>query len=349
MKRIVCVVLSGMLLLAGCQKPAVTPTTAPTTVVTTATTAETIATTVETTVPTTTITEPATTTTTLSEEERQEQYYNQLIDEFLLAWQAGDAEELRTYPAAMATLLAEGVKVESYRLEHSADDKPHRLTLSVSKSSVPAVPVGESEWWIRVTEYDGFYVELCPIDEDYNARWSRLGVSDGLPVWFCSRMATELDLFDTVKDFSRLSPEELGTKGGTLVRLHNAWLSVTEEDPDLPAFVSTDAIRRFTEQVLGVTVTDFSASRTYVPATETEEAQLELEGYGGKWHYAGLVSHTQKSDVHTVTIRYFADTTRLVEAVTMRYTAQQLGNGTFRLLSCQRLSGGTYPPARGNT
>ncbi|MBO5797753.1 MAG: hypothetical protein J6R77_05340 [Clostridia bacterium] len=356
MKRTMCLLLCGLLLLAGCQtpapQPAETPTTIRTRVGTTATAAETRATTVETTVPATTITEAPTTTTTLSDEEWLEQTYRRRIDEFLQAWKAGDSEALNRFTGSkeMATLLAEGVKVESYRLVHATDDKPHRLTLSVSASEVPSVPVGESEWWIRVTaDYDGLYVELCPMDEDYNARWWRGGTAKGLPVWFCGKMATELELFDTVEDYSRLSPEELGARGGTFVRLYNACVMAFQEKEDMPPFVSVRHLSEFVRQVLGVTVTDFSASDKYIPATDIEEAQVELGAYGGKWHYAGLVDYTEQDGVHIVTLRYYADTARLVEAVTMRYTVGESENGMLRLLSSERLSGGTYPPAWGNT
>lgn len=345
MKRLVCLLLCGMVLLAGCQTPAVTPETPTTAAVSTTTTTAT------TTSPTTTTMQPPTTTTTISREQELQQIYHDHIQTFLQAWKAGDGEGLVRYTGSqeVATLLAEGVTVDSYEVGPLTADNPRKLTLSVSDSRVPSIPVGESRWWIHCVEYDGYYVVLCPIDEDYTARWSKSNASDSLAVWFCYEMATELKLFDTVKDYSRMSPAELGAKGGTLMRIFNGWRKATEENPSLPYERTVPEMSWFAERVLGVTVTDFSASPDYLPATESGEAMVELSFPGGLWSYAGLVDHTERDGVHTVTLCFYADITRLVEAVTVRYTVRHQGDGTFRLLSSQRLSGGTYPPVMGAT
>lgn len=249
----------------------------------------------------------------------------------------GDAAVLRrfTQTEETAALLA-SVRVSDYVLEATGEDNLSRLTLAVSESRVPSIPAGRSEWLVETAEMsETFSVRLRPYDPETTTYWLDWLPDAPAAVAFCFVMGTDLEMMETVPDCASLPVSWVQGRGGDLLCAHNRLSKMN--GGETPSQMATAELAAFAKQVLGVSVDTFTA-----PALD-EQGMVNLMRYGGLWYSATLAGYEQEGNRHTVTVRYHADATALVEAKTVRYVAEE-NNGTFRLLSVEKLSETEYIP-----
>ncbi len=248
--------------------------------------------------------------------------------EFITALCEQDVQELRRFTQCeeAATRLAT-VKVTEYALEAATATRPFTVLLKVAKSDLPTIPVGCSEWGL----YTG-------VSEFSTIRW---GAADEMAAWidgvmvqedavaFAYVMATSLSLFDTVADTAVLLPAWVVAQSENLVLAHGQ-LARRRGDEMVSEFSEAE-MTALCAEMLGVSVTDFSAAPTYA------NGKVVLWGRGSAWYSCALQEYTQEGDTHTVTLRFYADATALCEAVTARYTLKETAGG-FRLVAVETIS-----------
>lgn len=252
---------------------------------------------------------------------------------------AGNAEALRRFTGSeqTAALLAT-VKVTDYAVKAATDQYPYTLSLEVSESALPSIPVGHSAWWVYSGDREYFSLRLAPAD--ISPGWlDRMGGEAVAPaVKACYVAATTLRLYETVPDYAQLPSAWAVEHAGELTNVYVGYAKERgEQAADDMGMVEQTALSAFVRQMFGIAVSDFSAARTAVGS------KVGLAFYGGEWNSNALQDYSAEGDTHTVTIRFFADKTALMEAVTVRYVLKETENG-FRLCSSERLSGTDLPP-----
>lgn len=260
---------------------------------------------------------------------------------FFDAMKAGDSKTLYTYlgETEAANEMAAAVTLTDYTLslKDVSDDNNtfyYSARLYVEKSSIDRIPTGESSWevWCILDAY-GTGVYLCLEGEDMNKQFE-LGQQVGwTPEKFCVAISTKLHIFDTF-DPSKTSHEEILDWSEEWVTLRNNAMSATNRIERVGYETATEDMTNFVEITFNIAGVDFTKSELY----DEELGMLYLPGKGGIWYFPTVVSKNQNGNRITVEICYHADFLRLMEAVTMRYEIQIIGED-YRLLSCKKVSG----------
>lgn len=311
----------------------------------TAPSANTDTTTTPTTEMTTTQPESSTTTTQAPDEatliKQKTEEVEKRICAFFDGFKNGDAEALNRQLQApeVAAYLADAVKLADYSLTpHEGNGYmeyyQYYVDLIVLESTFDRIPAGESKWvlWLdeEGNEVTDFY--FSPINEDLYAYRFPGNVSAWTPEYFCYKISTTFDWFDSISS-SSLSNQDLLNMDEEVIILYHTALAKTNRYEKAEVIDTPNRVADFAATTFGVNNVDFTKSEWYI----SDRDILFLDGRGGLWSYALPLSVVRKGNRITVDIRYYADQMYLMEAATLRYEIEQCGYD-YRFLSCKKIS-----------
>lgn len=297
--------------------------------------------------PSDSITTTTTAQQTVDEISRQQQEVEDAIHDLFSALKIGDAEALtkHTRDEAIAAMMADKVKVRDYTFTHYPTNDLgkifwYKVHVTVERSELKSIPVGESDWWIGYGFTEIWYgIRMFPLENDPIIQNYLMNFMSITPLSFCYITSLEMKWFETISDVSALPAKTISENGGSLARICVKMKKYGNVPYDANGFVSADELSAFAEKTFGVKGVDFHDCPTY---DATKDA-VELSIYGDIWSHAVPLAVTNQGNRYTVDIRYYADELYLIEAVTMRYVVDETDDG-YCLASCQKLSGTSFEP-----
>lgn len=105
-------------------------------------------------------------------------------------------------------------------------------------------------------------------------------------------------------------------------------------------------MKDYAERFLGITNYDFKDSPQY----NSQRNEFMERFLGAHWKYSTFIeSSVDENNIHTVVIDWYADKICWAKAYTFKYMVQENDDGSFKMLSVEKLFGTGYEIAGGST
>lgn len=217
--------------------------------------------------------------------------------------------------------------LESNNEEHNV--MKYIVMLEVSESSIEFIPEGNSAWDVEIgIDGPGLIQLFKPHEmELIHARSS----SRNLPESFAYRVATYLQVFNTLDDFNDIVPDSDSEE--LFFDRFCINLMMMFRDRFENGYVTAERLSEEVEMALGITDVDFTQHSHYDPETDS----MSLREGGGSWMYESLVSvdFDEETGIHTVVLDFYTDAAFMFKAKTMKYEVMDMGEDGFKMISAE--------------
>lgn len=261
--------------------------------------------------------------------------------------QYGGARSLSAYSFLDGVCLTDWEIIDFSDYENSGNfqdnDKIYtfKIKMNISESSSELFPVGESVWFLDVSDTDKSYFSyFAPEGAEKKTILAdsvdSLEVSSAVKMcyaytsafdWICGDdMVPDREAVD-----NKIEKERLVCN---LLEFCN-YFDSSGDPSDNDMSYSAEWLKDSAEKLLGITELDFTGITLYNAGDDT----LKNNILKYSWGYATLESEQYDEDngVHTVVIDWYADTIFLSKAFTVKYTLSDNSDGTMRLLSSEKI------------